>query len=299
MREKGSYKVLSSTSNNEKIAYIMIAPFFIFFLTFVIVPIFTNFYYSFTNYDLYKTRDFIGFRNYIDLLSDNLFLRSASNTLFYAIFSVIVLVIIGIIFAVMLNRTSIIIKIQRIFFFIPYITSMVAVSMIWMLIFDPSLGILNKLLYSIGLSEKLWLFDPKLALYCLIFVNFWKNLGYIITLYLAGLQNIPSYYYESAEIDGASGIRKFFSITVPLISPTTYFILLTTCIDGLKAFEQINIMTGGGPAYATTTMVHQIYITGFQQNKMGYAAAMSMILLLIVVVITVIFNKFWNKHSEY
>ena len=269
----------------------MIAPFFIFFILFVIVPIGYNFINSFTNYNLGKTRDFVGLKNYINLFTDKNFLQSIYNTLVYAAFSVAPLMIFGLISAVALNGRSKILHITRALFIFPYITSMVAVCMIWLYLYEPSTGIFNKILISLKLKPQNWLFDEKLALPCLIIMNIWKNIGYVMIIYLAGLQSIPQDLYEAGRVDGASDFKMFFKITIPMLSPISFFIFVTTMIEGFKTFEQVRIMTGGGPVNSTTTIVHQIYIRAFSEYKMGYASAMSIILLIIIFVITMINMK--------
>lgn len=275
-------------SRDDISAYIMITPFFIFFVLFVIVPIGYNFVNSFTNYNLGKTRDFIGLKNYINLFSDKNFLQSMYNTLIYAAFSVVPLMVLGLISAVALNGRSKILHVTRALFIFPYITSMVAVSMIWLYLYEPSTGVFNKILLGLGLKPQNWLFDEKLALSCLIVMNIWKNIGYVMIIYLAGLQSIPQELYEAGKVDGASDFKMFYKITIPMLSPISFFIFVTTMIEGFKTFEQVRIMTGGGPVNSTTTIVHQIYIRAFSEYKMGYASAMSIILLIIIFVITMI-----------
>jgi ABC-type sugar transport system permease subunit len=269
-------------------AYVMIAPFFAFFILFVMVPIIVNFINSFTNYDLGRTREFVGLRNYVRLFADRDFLRSVLNTLVYAAFSVIPLMVLGFIAAVSVYGASRILYMARALYIFPYVTSMVAVSMIWLYMYEPATGIFNKILLFLGFKPLMWLFDERLALPCLIIMNIWKNIGYVMIIYLAGLAGIPDNLYEAGKVDGASRFAMLFKITVPMVSPISFFIFITTCIESFKTFEQVRIMTGGGPINSTTTIVHQVYMRAFGEYKMGYASAMSIVLLIIIFGITLL-----------
>jgi len=270
-------------------AYLLLTPFFIFFVLFVLYPLLINFYYSFTNYNLGQKADFIGLHNYIELFSDYWFIESLKNTAVYALFSVFFLTVLGLFISVLLNSRAKLVKVARVVMIFPYATSMVAVSMIWLYLLDPSIGYINKLLIELGVSNPpYWLDDPQFALPSLIFINIWKNLGYCMIIYLAGLQNIPQELYEAAMIDGAGFLQKHRYITVPQIAPVTFFVLVNNCIEAFKTFEQVQIMTQGGPITATTTVVHQIYQRAFNDFRMGYASAMSIVLFLIIFAVTLL-----------
>ena len=288
---------LKSKNNDTKWAWIMLMPFMIFFVLFVLYPLLKNVYYSFTNYNLGGTAEFIGLRNYEELFADEWFLDALVNTAVYAFFSVIFLTCLGLFISVLLNGRSKLVKAARTVMIFPYATSMVAVSMIWLYLLDPTIGYVNKLLIALGVSNPPhWLDSPSMALPSLIFINIWKNLGYCMIIYLAGLQNIPHELYEAAMLDGAGFLQKHLHITLPQIAPITFFVLVNNCIEAFKTFEQIQIMTQGGPITATTTVVHQIYQRAFNDFRMGYAAAMSVILFLIILVITLMnFRMFRNS----
>lgn len=271
-------------------AYLMLTPFLLFFVLFVLYPLVSNVYYSFTNYNLGSKAEFIGFSNYKELFTDYWFLEALKNTAIYAVFSVAFLTILGLFISILLNHNSKIVKAARVVMIFPYATSMVAVSMIWLYLLDPTVGYINKLLISLGMNNPpYWLSDPKLALPSLIFINIWKNLGYCMIIYLAGLQSIPQELYEAAMVDGAGFLRKHIHITLPQIAPVTFFVLVNNCIEAFKTFEQVHIMTQGGPITATTTVVHQIYQRAFHDFRMGYASAMSVVLFVIILLIT-LFN---------
>jgi len=258
----------------------------LFFACFVFYPVLTNLYYSFTNYNLGNTQRWIGLRNYERLLQDAVFQRAVSNTALYALVSVCGLMIFSLAAAVALNRPLRWAKGVRMLSAYPYVTSMAAVSMIWLLLFDPFNGYFNKFLLALGMPPQLWLFSQEQALGCLIFVNVWKNLGHCMLVLLTGLQQIDPMLYEAARVDGADGWRQLRWITLPALSPVLLFVLVTSTIESFKTFEQVQIMTRGDPLHATTTIVHQIYQRGFGEYKMGYAAAMSVVLLAMLMFIT-------------
>ena len=272
-------------TRGDREAYAMIAPFFLFFIVFVLIPIGVNIVNSFTNYNL-DTKKWVGLRNYARLFQDAYFLRSLRNTAVYAIFSVIPLVIIGFVAAMVVKRQTRAMFAARALLMFPYVSSMVAVSMVWLYLLEPTNGILNKLLGAMGIPGKKWLFDENLALPCLTVVNIWKNIGYVMIIFLAGLAAIPKELYEAGRVDGAGDFRMLFSITIPCVRPVTVFVVTTMCIEAFKTFDQVNIMTNGGPLNSTTTVVHQIYVRAFTEFQMGYASAMSVMLLILVFLIT-------------
>jgi len=261
----------------------------------VLLPLVIVIINSFTNYDLYKTHDFVGLNNYKTLLADPLFKKALGNTLIYTALYLIPSMVLGLLLALLLSGENRGVAIFRTGFYLPYIISMVCASTIWMWMFDPAAGFLNQALTALGIPPSIWLKDPKLAMLCVVFVSLWKNLGYCMLINLSGIKAIPGYLYEAAEIDGANSFKQFCHITVPMLQPTTFFLFITTCISSFNVFEQVNVLTNGGPMNTTTTIVHQIYIRGFGEFKMGYASAISVVLLLIVSVITLINLKYGNQ----
>lgn len=291
MRKKGKIGV-------DKCGYAFIAPYYVFFLMFVLFPIVVNIGLSFTDFNL-KSIDFIGLDNYKSLMKDSLFWISVKNTLLYVIFTVFFTMILGLFLAVVLKSTSILgTKIFRGIIYMPYVTSMVAMSMVWLWLYDPTHGIVNVVMEKIGLEAQQWLYDEKLALGAVIVMGIWKGLGYYMTLFLAGLYNIPTYLYEAAKIDGASSFQCFWKITLPMLRPVTFFILITGVISAFNVFEQVNVMTGGGPMNSTTTIVHQIYIRAFTEYKMGYGAAEAVVLLIIVFIFTLLNFRYGNQGED-
>lgn len=277
--------------------YIMILPAYSVYLLFVLVPVFAGLAFSFTNYDFYKKMDFVGLKNYIDLMHDAEFVRSVFNTLYYAFFTIVPTIALGVVLAVLVNKGVKGTKLFRTCMYIPNVGSMVALSMIWLWIFDPTVGFLNQVMNALGLPAQQWLFNEATAMPCLIIMGIWRSVGYNMVIALAGLQSIPADLYEAARIDGASELRQFFSITLPMLRPTTFFLLVTGCINSFMVFEQVNIMTNGGPLNSTTTIVHQIYKSAFLNFKAGYGSAMAMILLALTIIFTLLNFRMANQDN--
>lgn len=271
---------------NDNCAYVMIFPAYLIFTLFILVPIGVVLYYSITNFNMYSTPEIVGVKNYMALIKDEDFFRSVKNTLVYAFFTLVPQLAIGLAIAILLYRSSKLVPIFRTAFYIPNVMSMVCVSMVWLWIYEPSYGLFNSVLSTCGISTQKWLQDPKLSMFCVVLMSIWKSCGYSMVIYLSGLTSIPGSLYEAAQLDGANGIRRFIYITWPMLRPTTFFLVVTGIVNSFSVFEQVNILTSGGPLNSTTTIVHQIYRRGFLEFKMGYASAMSVILLLFSMLIT-------------
>lgn len=282
--------------------YLFIAPNFIGFAVFILIPVLISLVVSFTDFNIFKgfeNMKFVGISNYTKMFRDNWFLAAIKNNLIYAAGTIPVSLFIGIVLATILNNKVFCRTLLRLMIFIPYIASVVAISVIWMLILNPSQGILNNFLRGIGISNPPgWLGDPKWALFCVIVIGIWLSIGYNTIIYMSGIQAIPKDLYEAAEIDGASGLQTFGYITIPMLRNTTFFLMITSIIGSFQVFGQINIMTGGGPGTATTVIAHYIYLAGFRYHKMGYAASMAWFLLIVIFVITAFQWKIQRKHED-
>lgn len=275
-------------------AYLLILPFFLFFAVFVLYPILQNFCNSFTDYNL-ASREFIGLANYLRLLRDRSFLRSVLNTVLYAAFSIAPLMALGFAAALCVNRQTKAMAVARAVLIYPYAASLVSISMIWLYLYEPSSGLFNKLLGAAEMPRSDWLFNENLALACLILMNVWKNMGYVMIVYLAALQNVPQSMTDAARMDGAGFFTRVRHISLPSIRPVSFFLLVTLSIESLKTFDQVRIMTDGGPVDATTTVAYQIYIRAFSEFKFGYASAMSVALLAIILLITLLNLRFGGR----
>ena len=232
------------------------------------------------------------------LFSDSEFLKAITNTLFYTIVTLTVQLALGLVLAVLLYKKSKAVPIFRTALYLPNVMSMVCVSMVWLWLYNPNFGIFNRILEAIGSAPQKWLINPNQAMLCIILVGIWKNCGYSMVIFLGGLTGIPESLYEAAQLDGAGPIRRFLNITWPMLRPTTFFLVVTGIVNSFAVFEQVNILTSGGPLNRTTTVVHQIYRRGFLEFKMGYASAMAVLLLVFSLIVTMFVFKFGNKGQD-
>jgi multiple sugar transport system permease protein len=285
-----SAKVHSASFSAERrqaiAGYLFVAPAMLIFGAFTLLPVVIALYLSFTDYDVFTKMNWIGIANYQDVFDDEYFWRALVNTVVYTTTSVPLSMAIGLGLALLLNQKLKGLGIYRTVYYVPVVTSMVAVAMIWVQLFDPLYGVISNGLETIGLKGIDWLGDPRLAMPSVIAVSVWKVIGWNMLIYLAGLQAIPEYLKEAAAIDGANRRQTFWRITLPLLQPTTFFIFVTSLIGAFQVFDVVYVMTGGGPANATTTLVHQIYNAAFKALDMGYAAAMSFVLFGIILVVS-------------
>lgn len=261
------------------------------FFIFILVPILASFGISFTDWDLISSIHFVGIKNYMEVFRDAAFWQSFKNTLGFILGYLPLVTIFGLLAALLVNSK---IKFKSMFrgiYFLPVVTSWVAVSLVWKWLFNPSYGLLNYLLSLININGPQWLEDPKTAMIAIILTSVWKDIGFIMVLYLGGLQGIDLSYYEAAKIDGASEQQQFWKITLPLLKKTTFFVLTISLINSFQVFDQVNIMTGGGPGNATSVVVQSVYNHAFRYFQMGYATAESWILFIVILVVTIIQMK--------
>lgn len=280
--------------------YLFLLPSFAGLLTFVLIPILMGFVISFTNYDGYKKLDFMGLNNYIHMFQDDYVLTSLKNNVIYTAVTVPATMIISLLLALALNMGMKGSTFFRTMIFFPTISSMVAVGIVWSLLFNPVQGPVNQLLMAVGIdSPPRWLASTTWALWAIMIVAVWKQAGYYMVIFLSGLQAIPKQLYESAQIDGANSVVRFFKITLPMLSPTTFMVLILSIIGSFQVFDLVSIMTDGGPGRATNVLVYRIYQEGFEYSKMGYASAIAYFLFLIIFVITLIQFRGQQKWVTY
>lgn len=280
--------------------YLFLLPSFAGLLTFVLIPILMGFIISFTNYDGYKKLDFVGLNNYIHMFQDDYVLTSLKNNVIYTAVTVPATMIISLLLALALNMGMKGSTFFRTMIFFPTISSMVAVGIVWSLLFNPVQGPVNQLLMAVGIeSPPRWLASTTWALWAIMIVAVWKQAGYYMVIFLSGLQAIPKQLYESAQIDGANSVVRFFKITLPMLSPTTFMVLILSIIGSFQVFDLVSIMTDGGPGRATNVLVYRIYQEGFGYSKMGYASAIAYFLFLIIFVITLIQFRGQQKWVTY
>lgn len=224
----------------------------------------------------------------MNLLGDEIFLRSFVNTLKYCLYMVSASTVRSLVLATLLNAKIRINSFFKAVYFSPYITSTVAAAMVWWWLYNPQFGLFNAILKLLHLPPQPWLTSSRQALMAVIIFSVWKIVGYNIIVFVAGLQAIPSVYYEAARIDGAGPFTVFFRITLPLLVPTTTFILIYNTILAFQVFDQVFVLTGGGPAHASTVIVLEIYQQAFLKYRFGYAAAMAMVLFVCILGITIV-----------
>lgn len=280
---------------------LFLLPAFILFCIFILYPLLYGLYISFTDYGGFNLKpDFVGLDNYQRLFSDQYFIISLKNNLIYTLLFVPLTIIASLLSAVALNNILHLKKYMRMAFYFPQITSMVSIAIVWGLLLNPTSGPINFMLKAIGISNPPeWLMSSDWALIAVVIVAVWKSFGYYMIILLAGLQGIPNYLYESAELDGASKIKQFFYITLPSLSPTLFIVVVLTIIGSFQVFDLVSVMTDGGPGRSTNVLVFRIYQEAFLNYRMGYASAMSIVLFLLIMIISFIQFRLEKKWVTY
>jgi putative chitobiose transport system permease protein len=269
--------------------YLFLIPALIFMGIFLFYPIVDVFRLSFTNYNMIQEATYVGTQNYENLFNDPLFWKTLKNSFIYLIGVVPLLVILPIFIAILVNRKLKGIKWFRAAYYIPVVTSMVVVGIMWKWLYRGN-GLLNYLLQTIGLINEpvSWLTSTDFALYSVMAVTIWKGLGYYMVIYLAGLQSIPQNLYEVAQIDGANWWQKHLHITIPLLKPSILLVTILSSIAAMKVFTEVYVMTKGGPINSSKTLVFYIYEKAFENLTLGYAAAMGFVLFVIIFILSFI-----------
>lgn len=281
-------KKMSKLRDDSRFAWPMLLPNILGFLMFMLIPVVATLVLSFMKYDMLTPAQFIGVQNYVDMFHDPIVWQVTGNTLLYTVLTVPVGMCISLLLAVFLDQNIAFKRFYRAAFFLPSITSMVVVAIVWQWIYNPDYGLLNFFLGFLGIKGPKWLLDTKTALISIAIVGIWKNAGYNMLIFLSGLQGISTSYYEAAELDGASKIQQFLYITVPMLKPTTFFIFIMSVISSFQVFDQVMLMTKGGPGRATSVLVHYLYQNAFTYFKLGYACAIAYLLFFIIMVITLV-----------
>lgn len=275
--------------------WVFIFPTILGLLVFRLVPIVWAFYLSFTDWNLLASPSFIQLGNYKELLASEEFLTILFNTLEFSVVYVIGSIVLGLALAVLINTKLKGISAFRAAIYLPVVTSAVAVGIVWNWILGPTYGVVNNLIEAVGITPPYWLGDPKLVMNTVASVQVWKMSGYYMIIFLAGLQNIPSETLESAKVDGANHIQSFFGITLPMLTPTVFFVLTIAIIDSFKNFELIYAMTKGGPGNSSNTLVYDVYLNAFVYYRVGFASAIAYVLLIFVGLLT-LFNFYIRKY---
>ncbi|MEU0096698.1 sugar ABC transporter permease [Kribbella sp. NPDC006257] len=276
-------------SSRSLIGWSFILPNFIGFAALTLVPVIASLALSFLDWDSYSTPKWVGLDNFERMIHNDTFWTALQNTAYYAVGHVPLTLAASLGFAVLLNQKLKGARFFRTALFFPYITSLVAVAVVWNMLLSPEAGPVNQFLRAIGIDHPPgWTSSTTWAMPAVIVASVWRDLGYYMILYLAGLQTIPAELYEAARVDGASGWQRFRYITVPGLRPTTFFVLIMLTISSFKVFDLIQVMTEGGPGRATLVLSQVIYREGIVQGRFGYSSAVSMALFVIVLTITVV-----------
>ena len=272
-------------SNNQNFAaWIFILPAILGTFIFIVIPVIFSFGLSFTEWDLLNPIKFVGIENYKLLFKDGLFYKILTNTVVFALSTSILGVIIPLILASILNSKIRGSEFFKTSYFLPFITPMVVIGIIWAWIFDPNIGLLNQVLH-ININ---WLYDSKFALPALIIVSVWKLIGYNMIIFLSSLSSISNSMFEAAKIDGANAFQTFKNVTIPLLSPTIFFVIIITAISSFQVFDLIYLMTQGGPFDSTNVLVYAIYKNAFEYFNVGKASAIAYVLFAIILVLTLV-----------
>ncbi len=279
-------------------ALLMLAPNIIGFVMFMVFPILATLFYSFTEYDLITAPTFVGFDNYLELFRDPIIGTTIKNTLTFTLITVPVGMAFSLLLAVFLDQKIAFKRFYRGAYFLPSITSMVAVSIVWQWIYNPEFGLLNYFLSFFGIKGITWLSSSSTSLVSIAIVSIWKGAGYNMMLFLAGLQGISTSYYEASELDGANKWQQFIHVTLPMLSPTTFFIFVMSIIGSFQVFDSVMLMTKGGPGRSSSVLVHYLYQNAFQYFSMGYACAIAYLLFFIVLIVTLFNMRFEKKIKE-
>lgn len=270
------------------VAYVLLGPNLLLFGVFMAVPLVLVVVLSLQNYSGFGSAEWIGLKNYTDLAGDSVFWRSAVNTVIFAAVTVPVTLALGLWVAVLLNRSVPARGLFRALFYLPYVISGVVIAMVGKWIFNENVGVVNRVLRAVGAPAIGWQSESVPALVSLMVMLIWARLGLVMVIYLAGLQGIPTEYYEASRVDGANRWQQFRYVTWPMLRPTTFFLVVLTVIESFQVFDIVYVMTGGGPGNATQVLTTYAYETGFGARRQGYSAAIGVIVYLAVLVFTVL-----------
>ncbi len=281
--------------NNKITPYLLVSPYIFHFLLFVAFPVIFSIVLTFHKWNIISPMEYTGLSNYVRLFKDEVFLQSLINTLIFLVIHIPLQIIVALFLAEILNQKLKFRGFFRAAFFLPVIVSGVVVTILWQQLYGYDTGFFNRLLVTIGLGKVGWLTDPNIAMPSIALMATWKNVGLYIVLFLVGLQTVPDQYYEAADIEGASKWQKFFKITLPMINPTIFMVVILSTIGGFSLFIEPYVMTGGGPLNSTISAVLYIYKQGFFYYHMGYSATLGLFFALIILLVVVIQKRFVER----
>lgn len=285
-------KIFGNLTNDERFAgWVFILPALVGTLIFIIIPVICSFGLSFAKWDLLNPIQFVGLANYREIFSEALFYKILLNTIVFALATSVLGVIIPLVLACILNSKIRGAEFYKTAYFLPFITPMIVIGVVWEWIFDPNIGLLNHVLH----LHINWLYDTHFAMPALIIVSVWKLIGYNMVIFLSSLSGISQSMFEAAKIDGANELQTFKNVTVPLLSPTIFFVVIITAISSFQVFDLIYLMTQGGPLNSTNVLVYAIYQNAFEYFNVGKASAIAYVLFVIILVLTLVQ---WNLRKK-
>ncbi|WP_166982785.1 carbohydrate ABC transporter permease [Paramicrobacterium fandaimingii] len=283
---------------NTLLGWSFILPNFIGFVLLTLIPVITVFYMSLTDWNIFGSSQFLGFDNFIKLAGDKSFHTAFLNTLYFAVLHIPLTIVVSLGLALLLNSKLRGVAFFRTAAFFPYITSIVAIALVWNLLFSPEYGPINQVLGFLGIQNPPgWLTSSDWSMPAVVVVETWRRMGYYMVLFLAGLQTVPRELHEAARVDGANVVQRFFNVTLPALRPTMFFVTVMLTIESLKILDLIIVLTDGGPGQSTTVIAQFIWTKGFEENQFGYASAASVVLFALCLVVTII-QFLWNKRKE-
>ncbi|HYK47470.1 MAG TPA: sugar ABC transporter permease [Parafilimonas sp.] len=288
-----------SLLNRKKLTpYVMVSPYLLFLLVFVLFPVLFCLFLTFNRWNIISPMHFIGTDNYNRLIHDRLFWTAIWNTLKFLLVHIPLQLAVSLFLAELLNQKIKAIAFFRASFFMPVIVSGVVITILWQQLLGFDAGIINRFLTSIGMQKIGWLVNPDIAIYSIAMMATWKNVGLYVILFLVGLQTVPPQYYEAAKLEGATRWQRFYHITLPMINPTVFMVVILSTIGGFSLFIEPYIMTGGGPMNQTLSAVLYIYKQAFQYYNMGYSATLGFFYALIIMTVVILQKKFIEKEDQ-
>ncbi|MDQ0834579.1 multiple sugar transport system permease protein [Streptomyces achromogenes] len=280
-------------------AYLLLAPSLAGLLMFLVAPIVGVVVISFFDWNLMGTPRFVGLANYREMMGDSEVWRAMRNTVYYVLLNIPAQTVLALLLALAMNRKLRGLKVLRVLFVLPWMAMPVALGIVWSWAFDPQRGVVNQFLALFGVDGPAWLSSTGWAMPVLASVNIWQYTGYTMLFLLAGLQAIPESLYEAADLDGAGTVQRFFRITLPLLRPSMFFVLVTNTIGSFQMFDTVYVMTQGGPGGSTDTMNYHIYQQAFQLFRTGYASALAMLLFAVILLVTAVQLLYFRKRTIY
>jgi multiple sugar transport system permease protein len=272
--------------------YLLVSPYLIFVIVFVLFPVVFCFFLTFHKWNIIAPMQFIGTANYTRLVHDRLFWKAIGNTLKFLLLHIPLQLVVSLLLAQLLNQQIRAKSFFRASFFMPVIVSGVVVTILWQQLLGYDSGLINRLLVTLGIQKTGWLIDPDIAIYSIAVMATWKNVGLYVILFLVGLQTVPTQYYEAAKLEGASRWQQFYHITLPMINPTIFMVVILSTIGGFSLFIEPYIMTGGGPLNTTLSAVLYIYKQAFQYYNMGYSATLGFFYAIMIMTVVILQKKF-------